>query len=56
MTHTEAGLAVTRHIDGAELPAPGRWQLDPGHTELAFIGRHTPPLEWARRTFEKRYE
>jgi polyisoprenoid-binding protein YceI len=40
MTHTEAGLAVTRQIDGAELPAPGRWQIDPGHTELAFIGRH----------------
>jgi len=40
MTHTEAGPAVTRNIDGAELPAPGRWQLDPGHTELAFIGRH----------------
>jgi polyisoprenoid-binding protein YceI len=40
MTHTEAGLAVTRHIDGAELPAPGQWQIDPGHTELAFIGRH----------------
>jgi polyisoprenoid-binding protein YceI len=40
MIHTEAGPAVTRQIDGAELPAPGRWQLDPGHTELAFIGRH----------------
>jgi polyisoprenoid-binding protein YceI len=40
MTDTEAGPAVTRQIDGAELPAPGRWQLDPGHTELAFIGRH----------------
>jgi polyisoprenoid-binding protein YceI len=40
MTHTEAGPAVTRQIDGAELPAAGRWQIDPGHTELAFIGRH----------------
>jgi polyisoprenoid-binding protein YceI len=25
---------------GTELPAPGRWEIDPGHTELAFIGRH----------------
>jgi len=32
--------APTRTVDGAELPAPGRWQIDPGHTELAFIGRH----------------
>src|SRR5207237_1002683 len=34
------GPVVTRIADGAELPAPGRWQIDPGHTELAFIGRH----------------
>jgi len=40
MTQTEYGRAVTRIVDGAELPAPGRWQIDPGHTELAFIGRH----------------
>jgi polyisoprenoid-binding protein YceI len=40
MTQTECGPAVTRITDGAELPAPGRWQIDPGHTELAFIGRH----------------
>ena len=40
MTQTDHGPVVTRIADGAELPAPGRWQLDPGHTELAFIGRH----------------
>src|ERR1700744_612305 len=40
MTQTECDPAVTRTADGAELPAPGRWQIDPGHTELAFIGRH----------------
>lgn len=22
------------------LPAPGRWTVDPGHAEVAFIGRH----------------
>ena len=40
MTQTECGPVVTRIADGAELPASGRWQLDPGHTELSFIGRH----------------
>jgi polyisoprenoid-binding protein YceI len=40
MTQTESGPAVTRIAAGAELPAPGRWRIDPGHTELAFIGRH----------------
>ena len=40
MTQTESTPDVTRMADGAELPAPGRWQIDPGHTELAFIGRH----------------
>jgi polyisoprenoid-binding protein YceI len=32
--------AATRILAGAELPAPGRWQIDPGHTEVAFTGRH----------------
>lgn len=40
MIQTESGRPVTRQTGGAELPAPGRWQIDPGHTELAFIGRH----------------
>ena len=40
MTQTDSGPAVARLVAGAELPAPGRWQIDPGHTELAFIGRH----------------
>ena len=30
----------TRTIDGIELPAAGTWTIDPGHTELAFVGRH----------------
>ena len=36
MTQTDRGPAATRIADEAELPAPGRWQLDPGHTELAL--------------------
>ena len=32
--------APTRFLDGAELPAPGTWQIDPGHTEVGFVGRH----------------
>jgi polyisoprenoid-binding protein YceI len=40
MTRTQGARAATRQASGIELPAPGRWQIDPGHTELAFIGRH----------------
>ena len=40
MTQTEHARAVTRLVGGTELPIPGRWQIDPGHTELAFVGRH----------------
>lgn len=29
-----------RTRDGVELPAPGRWRIDPGHAEVAFVGRH----------------
>jgi polyisoprenoid-binding protein YceI len=31
---------ATRSIEGVELPAPGAWVVDPGHAEVAFIGRH----------------
>jgi polyisoprenoid-binding protein YceI len=40
MTQTQPAQSVTRLAGGVELPAPGRWQIDPGHAELAFIGRH----------------
>jgi polyisoprenoid-binding protein YceI len=30
----------TRSVDGVELPAPGEWVIDAGHSEVAFIGRH----------------
>jgi polyisoprenoid-binding protein YceI len=30
----------TRMIDGVLLPAPGSWQIDPGHADVAFTGRH----------------
>jgi polyisoprenoid-binding protein YceI len=40
MTGTSPAAVATRLAGGAELPIPGRWQIDPGHTEVAFIGRH----------------
>jgi polyisoprenoid-binding protein YceI len=40
MTQTHPAPAATRLADGVELPVPGRWEIDPGHTEVAFIGRH----------------
>jgi polyisoprenoid-binding protein YceI len=27
-------------IEGIDLPAPGTWRIDPGHTEVGFMGRH----------------
>lgn len=29
-----------RTIDGIELPAPGRWEIDPDHSNVEFIVRH----------------
>jgi polyisoprenoid-binding protein YceI len=29
-----------RHIDGTALLSAGTWNIDPGHADLAFIGRH----------------
>ena len=40
MTETQPAATTTRRVGDANLPVPGRWQIDPGHTELAFIGRH----------------
>lgn len=31
---------ATRTVGGVELPAPGVWRVDPGHANVAFIGRH----------------
>jgi polyisoprenoid-binding protein YceI len=33
-------MSATRSIIGVELPAEGVWQLDPGHAEVGFVGRH----------------
>ena len=40
MTEANTAATATRTLAGTELPAAGRWQIDPGHTEVAFIGRH----------------
>ena len=40
MTQTQPAGNATRLVGGAKLPVPGRWQIDPGHAEVAFIGRH----------------
>jgi polyisoprenoid-binding protein YceI len=39
-TSTTTTSPATRLVDGVELPAAGRWVLDPGHTEVGFVGRH----------------
>lgn len=33
-------MTATRMIEGIELPTAGVWQIDPGHAEVAFVGRH----------------
>ena len=33
-------VSPTRTVNGHVLPAPGAWEIDPGHTDVAFIGRH----------------
>lgn len=30
----------TRVLNGVEVPAAGVWKVDPGHAEVAFVGRH----------------
>lgn len=32
--------APIRKRDGVVLPGPGTWDIDPGHAEVAFTGRH----------------
>jgi polyisoprenoid-binding protein YceI len=31
---------ATRVIDGVTLPVAGTWTIDPGHADVAFVGRH----------------
>jgi polyisoprenoid-binding protein YceI len=31
---------ASRTLDGAVLPSAGAWDIDPGHADVAFIGRH----------------
>ena len=33
-------MSATQTINGLELPAAGTWKVDPGHAEVAFVGRH----------------
>jgi polyisoprenoid-binding protein YceI len=32
--------ALTREIAGRELPPPGRWTIDPAHSDIQFVVRH----------------
>lgn len=35
-----APAAPLREVGGVLLPAPGRWDIDPVHADVAFTGRH----------------
>jgi polyisoprenoid-binding protein YceI len=32
--------ALTRTVEGRELPPPGRWRIDPSHSEVQLVIRH----------------
>ena len=33
-------MSAVRELTGVEVPAAGVWDLDPGHAEVGFVGRH----------------
>jgi polyisoprenoid-binding protein YceI len=33
-------MSATHTLDGIDLPAAGTWEIDAGHAEVAFVGRH----------------
>ena len=33
-------MSATQTVDGVEVPVAGTWSVDPGHTEVGFVGRH----------------
>ncbi|HEX7187812.1 MAG TPA: YceI family protein [Actinomycetes bacterium] len=39
MTSTST-VTPTRVVGGVTLPAAGTWDIDPGHADVAFVGRH----------------
>jgi polyisoprenoid-binding protein YceI len=38
--NTPTASPATRVVDGVDVPTSGVWTIDPGHAEVAFIGRH----------------
>jgi len=39
-TSTTRHWSPTRTVDGVVLPGVGTWEIDPGHADVAFTGRH----------------
>jgi polyisoprenoid-binding protein YceI len=37
---TSTTRPATRDLDGVAFPIPGTWTIDPGHADVAFVGRH----------------
>jgi len=33
-------MSATQIVDGVDVPVAGIWSVDPGHTEVGFVGRH----------------
>ena len=37
---TTPSPVIGRTVNSTEVPVAGKWRIDPGHAEVAFIGRH----------------
>jgi polyisoprenoid-binding protein YceI len=40
MSTSTSIVTATRTLDGHVLPVPGAWEIDPGHADVSFTGRH----------------
>jgi polyisoprenoid-binding protein YceI len=38
---TDDEPATTRSWNGLDIPVPGTWEFDPGHTSIVVVGRHS---------------
>ena len=44
---------TTRNIGGIDAPVPGRWEIDPAHTSIAFVAKYVVPyfLDYSEANF-----
>ncbi len=40
ISESTTATTITRTVQGCAVPMAGQWNIDPGHADVAFIGRH----------------